>query len=674
MQKTILKRASVVAFGLLILVIVGVLIGGASAQAYEQKKATIRWDIVNIRQQPTTSSSVVSKLALGHELIITDEKDTSDGYIWYYVKYTASGVQKQGWVRSDCIIIHSVDNDFEAYLVSQGFPETYKTKLRELHKLYPNWVFQAQHTNLNWDDVIKAESKLGMSLISGNSISSWKSTQNGAYNWDTGKWVGLDGDSWVAASEGIIKYYMDPRNFLDETYVFQFLEQSYNSNLQTVQGMQNVTRNTFLAGTYQENGTKKYIDTLMKAAGESGVSPYTLASMIIVEQGANGTGKSISGVETGYEGYYNFFNVGAYATSNMTAVQRGLWFAKGSGVGATSYNRPWNNVTNSIIGGAIHYGEGYVKVGQDTLYLKKFNVQGKNPYTHQYMTNVMGAATEGQRMSKAFNEEARNANLVFKIPVFTNMPTSACAKPTGDGSPNYMLKSLSVTGQNLTPTFDKYTTEYSLIVPNDITSVTIAATALDSNASITGTGKVNLKVGSNKSSIVVKAGNGTTRTYTINIIREEPLEPEKPDIKVPVLNSSVYTLNTSQATVAGIKVFPVNASTFAKNLKVENGSVKITDANGNTYSGNVGTGHQVRVYDTAGKLNKTYTVVLYGDTNGDGKVNSLDLLRVQKHIIKVNQLSGIYGSAADTSKDGKINSLDLLQVQKQIIGAGSIKQ
>ena len=80
----------------------------------------------------------------------------------------------------------------------------------------------------------------------------------------------------------------------------------------------------------------------------------------------------------------------------MDAVTRGLWWASQSG----SYGRPWNGREKSIIGGAKWYGDNYPGRGQNTLYLKKFNVQGSNPYTHQYMTNIQAAASEGAELAK----------------------------------------------------------------------------------------------------------------------------------------------------------------------------------------------------------------------------------------------------------------------------------
>ena len=495
------------------------------------KNGKVKGSGVNVRKSPVSGASVC-KVNNNLAVKLTKQTKGTDKKTWYYITFKLSGASKAGWIRSDYITITTSssssssssgsDSSFENSLTKQGFPETYKTKLRALHKKYPNWKFEAQKTNLNWNTVIQNESRLGVNTVPTNSISSWKSVQTGAFDWDKNIWMGFDGVSWVAASESIIKYYMDPRNFLDETYIFQFMKQSYDSKDQTVSGLQSATNGSFMAGTYTESNKKiKFTDTLMKAAKESAVSPYALSAMIIIEQGINGTGNSISGNVSGYKGYYNFFNIGAYTTSSMTAVQRGLWFAKGEGKGNTSYNRPWNTRTKSIVGGATHYGKNYVKVGQDTLYLKKFNVQGSNKYSHQYMSNTIAAASEGARMAKAYTGTAKNSALTFKIPIYTSMPSSACKKPTVDGNPNYKLKSLSVSEQKLTPTFKKDTLSYTVIVPNSVSSVTISASPAYSKSSVSGTGKLSLKVGDNARKIVVKAQNGTTRTYTLKITRKK---------------------------------------------------------------------------------------------------------------------------------------------------------
>lgn len=652
------------------------------------RTGTVTASSLHLREGPGTEYGHITYLYNGETGTIIDESYATTGALWY--KMNISGAT--GWASSAYIDVKETvvvaDKEYNEYLASLGFPESYWPQLQALHVKYPNWVFEAQITNLNWDEAIAGESSLGKNLVHSGANTSWKSTQNGAYNWETGQWVVFDSGGWVAASKEIIQYFMDPRNALDDTNIFQFIKQSYDASAltaeqlaQTKADLIGMVSGTYLAGTCPGT-SRSYVDVIMDAAAESGVSPFTLASMMIQEQGTNGRGNSISGTVPGYEGYYNYLNIGAYQQGNMSAVERGLWYAKGSGIGATSYRRPWNNATDSIIGGSIYYGEGYVKVGQDTLYLKKFNVQGSSIYGHQYMTNVQGASSEGKHMAAAYDANARKAALVFKIPVYNNMPASVCPMPVGNDNPNYMLKSLEVSGYVLTPTFSMYETSYSLIVPNGVGSVTISAQALAATTSVAGTGTHGLNVGTNTFRIVTTAQNGAQRVYTINIVRQEAVTPdpgpgqEEPNpTPAPSISPSGYRIN-GDGTINGITAFPVNASDFKARIAVSNGSVKITTANGTEKAGtsNVGTGDQVRVYDLSGVHKLTYNVVIYGDTNGDGVVNALDLLRVQKHILNLSKLSDLYGCAADTSKDGTVNALDLLQVQKQILNIKAIEQ
>ncbi len=88
-------------------------------------------------------------------------------------------------------------------------------------------------------------------------------------------------------------------------------------------------------------------------------------------------------------------------------------------------------------------------------------------------------------------------------------------------SKNNNLSSLSITGNNITPSFNKDTLEYNLEVENDIRKITINATKEDNKSSITGTGEKDLTEGLNKFAIVVTAQNGSKKTYTVNITVKE---------------------------------------------------------------------------------------------------------------------------------------------------------
>ncbi len=661
MRKRYRKRGTALLLGLVLAVSqpAAALLPMVQALAYTERSASINGTNVNVRSGPGTTNSVVTRLTQGAAVTVIGEASASDGALWYQVRFTGSGgAETTGYVSSAYIkfpVSYTSDADFEAYLTAQGFPESYKDGLRALHAQYPNWVFTAQHTGLDWNEVIANESVVGTNLVSSGSISSWKSTADGAYDWTTSTWPGFDGSSWVAASQEIISYYMDPRNFLDENYIFQFLLQSYDGSVHTMEGLETMLKGTFMengsvaGGTYDSSGsssggtssgasdsggpgigigpggsdgssgtssgtetapsagetgasasdggvsfespsvalsrneaavvassygpgmdltgggdgtettvtgdssqsgsvqapssgTLTYAQIIMNAAQQSGVNPYVLAAMIIQENGKDGS-PSISGTRSPYEGYYNFYNIGAYATDSMDAVTRGLWYASQSG----SYGRPWNTVEKAIMGGAEYYGTNFVKAGQDTFYLKKFNVQGSNLYKHQYMTNVQAAASEGYQMSAAYSDEMKQTALEFKIPVYTNMPATACTKPAVDGSPNNKLGGLAVDGFALTPTFNMNTTSYDLIVDESVTSVTVQASALDSTASVSGTGTISLQSGTNEIRVNVTAQNGAVREYIIHVVRQAagPTYTEGAGGTVPETASSAGTASGS---------------------------------------------------------------------------------------------------------------------------------
>lgn len=119
-------------------------------------------------------------------------------------------------------------------------------------------------------------------------------------------------------------------------------------------------------------------------------------------------------------------------------------------------------------------------------------------------------------------------------------------------STNANLKSLSVEGYDITPTFDKDTLEYELEVENEIENITIKAGKADSSASISGTGEKELTEGLNKFEIVVTAEKGNKKTYVVNVTRKE-LNPIHVDVdgedftivrKAEVLEAPTYYSST----------------------------------------------------------------------------------------------------------------------------------
>ena len=479
-------------------------------------------DVLNVRSGAGTGYSKTGTVSYGDSLTILSETTDSSGAKWYkiscgnvtgyvsaaYVQLTSSGSQS------------SSDADFESYMTKQGFPESYKPYLRKLHEQHPKWIFTAQKLGVNWNTALKEECVVGRNLVHSSALASWKSMEKGAYDFNGGYWYGLDG-SWVAASKEIIMYYMDPRNFLNDTYIFMFENQSYDPSYQTESGVKTILADTFMSGSYTCPDTKKkytYSQTFMDAAKKSGVSPYHLASRCRNEQGVNGAPQSLGTVK-GYENYFNFFDIQAYATSTMTAAEMGCKYAKTTN---PTYLLPWTNQYKSIVGGSIFLGTGYITKGQDTLYLQKFDMVdgGNGLYYHQYMTCVFGQANEAISLKNAYSQDILNSAMEFKIPVYNNMPDKLCPKPTSSGDNNNYLKSLSVSGTSISPKFDKFTTSYTAKVNAEVSSVTVNANPLGKSAKVSGKGKVSLKTGENTIKVTCTAASGVKRTYTIKITRK----------------------------------------------------------------------------------------------------------------------------------------------------------
>ena len=86
-------------------------------------------------------------------------------------------------------------------------------------------------------------------------------------------------------------------------------------------------------------------------------------------------------------------------------------------------------------------------------------------------------------------------------------------------STNSYLKSLSVDKEKID--FNKNTTSYTIKLEHEVNEIKISGTTEDDKASISGTGTKKLKDYLNEFKIVVKAENGSTKTYIIKAIRKD---------------------------------------------------------------------------------------------------------------------------------------------------------
>ena len=385
-------------------------------------------DSYQVRKTADAEGEVCVSIPTGTTVEITGMDLDADWQLWFQVSFSWKDTSYTGYIQTGYLAYSNEklmewENRYfpRVMLLSAGnypdveqFPASYQNKLTQLKKAHPNWVFVKQNTGLDWEAVIKNENTGERSLI--------QTKMGSAYT------NGVHGQpGWSYASEAAIKYYMDPRNFLDETRVFMFEQLTYNPSYHTQSAVQNILNSTFMKGSIPGD-SQTYASAFFDIGSALKVSPFHLACRVYQEQG-KGESALISGAYSGYEGYYNYYNIKASGSSNKAIIENGLTYAKQQG---------WNSRYKSLQGGAKILSQNYILKGQDTLYLQKYDVDNSynGLYSHQYMQNIMAPYTESSMVKSAYQSTgAINNSFVFKIPVYLNMPSAACAKPGSTPAP-----------------------------------------------------------------------------------------------------------------------------------------------------------------------------------------------------------------------------------------------
>lgn len=402
---------------------------------------------IEIKTQPQSDADKLLSLPSGYQIKLLGF-EIAEETIWYQIETAKDDQVFQGYVRNENVV--SANQHFNEWKVQyeidsilavpdkkniaatgsstnlNAFPGSYRSYIQKLISTHPNWTFVPMNTGLDWNTVIENEMAPTRNLVPTYTMTTWKSTEEPYYDPKTGEWTEYSGGGWVQASESIVKYQMDPRNFLNEDTIFQFELLTFNSSFHNVNGVEAILKNTFMSKKVLEDksgGGITYGKAFMKIAESLGVSPYFLAGRVRQEQGSSGNSELISGKYPSFEGYYNYFNIGATGLTHEQVVINGL---------REAVEGKWNTRFRALQGGAKKAANNYIKRGQDTLYLQKFDVDGSydGRYYHQYMQNLLAAENEGKNVRNAYSDmNVLGNSFVFKIPVYENMPATASARP-----------------------------------------------------------------------------------------------------------------------------------------------------------------------------------------------------------------------------------------------------
>lgn len=537
---------------------------------------------VNIRADATTNSKSYGEISKDI-VTVNGQKKGTDNYTWYNITYGSI----TGYIRGDYVTLIDYENDkaFEKQIAE--FPESYRQILRVLHVVYPNWKFYADNISMTLDEAVALE--VGRK-VSETTALSWRSMDLGSYDWGTGKWSSQESGRWWYVSREVVGYYMDPRNFLNSSYIYSYLQLDYDPTAQNEEGLKKIIEGTFLEKGYSDqNDTQyggSYIKVIMEAARQSDVNPYVIAATIRQEQGVNGTSDLISGNYKGYEGYYNFFNVRA---NGENPVLNGLIYAKNNG---------WTSRSKAIIGGAKFMGNNYISTGQNTYFYMNYNIKDPDRIWHEYASAVHNATSSGNHVSDTY-KNLKNAQLNFYIPVYSVMPSSPVKLPAKNSKlNNYYFNSISVSG--LTPSFSRFTYSYDLKVTGDTT----VKVTMPEGASYVSANSYALGAGINTVRLKVKSQSGYTTDYVIDV-------------------------NTTKACT--LYIDSGNGIVPAKILRGDtNGDAIVTGRD----AANV----QMHILELPGKL-LTGNAFKGADTNGDGVVNGRDAANIQMDILDIKKLN-----------------------------------
>ena len=455
----------------------------------------------------------------------------------------------------------------------EAFPESYKPYLEILKQKYPNWNFIALYTNLDWKYVIDNENIFGKNLVPISYHDNWKNTKNGEYN------VEVD-SGWVDSSRKAVEYTMDPRNFLNEVRIFQFEVLSYDEKTNNIDGIEKILYGTEFYNRIVEyknsSGNNivtndKYSDLILRGGQTSKVSTYHLASRIKQEVGPFLSHSSISGIVQGFEGLYNFYNIGATSSSEpMGAIKNGLQYAKdGKGASQETKNKyliPWNTKERAITGGAIFIGSSYINIGQNTIYLQKFDVndeKGGELFWHQYMTNVLAPYSESKLVYNGYkNSGIFSTGLTFIIPVYDNMPELPVESPN--------ISENDFTSDN-TKMYANVTTK--LNVRSGPGSSYEIITTLDSKEQVTRIAK-GKQAGEYGIRVILENG-------VVGYVFQSYLE-KVPEIQVSDINLSIdkTTINKNERVKLNVEILPVEAENAKIEFSSSDNSVAIVDEDG----------------------------------------------------------------------------------------------
>jgi len=562
----------------------------------------------------------------------------------------------------------------------ESFPEEYKTVLEQIQKLHPNWTFEAYYTGIPWNTVVLNETAShGRNRVITSSDLCWKCT------------CGNVASGYACASEGIVKYYLDSRNFLNEVNIFQFLEISYNEKIHNVEGIKSAVKGTFLDSeiTYtviekkevevekeivvnsEENNENIQENNIITTENTDVVN--TVEENVIVDttktpEIKTEIVKEIQEVEVEYTKHYAEIILEAAKQSNMSPYSivtkiiqevgtKGSSSVSGTYEGYTGYynfynlgaydtgnaianglryarDKGWNNQYKAIIEGAKEIANSYTNAGQNTAYFYKWDVVG---------TKILESGS---------SQNVSSSNM-FWHQYMTNVqdPTSQSKSLYNTYAKNGVLdKALNF----IIPIYEN--------MPKEFISKPSGLTTEDGDLYY-----VNCTDGLAVRQKPTTAGErllSLSKNTIVAMLERECAEADgyKWD-KVKLANGVTGYIASKYLTLkeASIKQEYKYEETETENIIIMTLGITLEKIEGGTAVGEIKTGAKIKIGE------KEYTAVVLGDINSDGSIDTGDTFKLKQAIMEVKEISDKSQiKAADLNNDGLIDTGDSFILKKHI--------
>jgi beta-N-acetylglucosaminidase len=515
------------------------------------------------------------------------------------------------------------------------FPPSYRESLEKLHKAHPSWSFEPYFHDFSLEYAVDVEKK-----VAGRNLVPYYFTE---YR-DPAYPDPFDAGGWYAANRETLLFIMDPRNWLNEKYIFMF---------EKLSEVVDAPAEKRLRKMFSHNpDLLNMIPDIISASRAHGVSPVFVGTRILTEvqtKDANGrytiTPNAKGTLKISWEdykrlnlkvpydrSYYNVFNVGAY--HGESPQTNSIYYAMGYGTDdqeKKTYGLPWDSQYKAIYGGLTFIKEAYLDVGQNTNYYMKYNLRHSkgdlpNKVWHQYMGNAFAPATEGSVQYEA-NRDAGTLDeaFTFLIPVFQNMDNYAYTNP-GNRYPDHVPSQQPGSSDN------------------------------------------DYEIGPAKQ--FGNAGDRLRITYQYGYYVRAAAKTTSDEVGYLYQGDSALIL----ARVTGDNVYEGTNQWYK--VRLDNG--KIGYVNAYPYRQEIlkkvvrpTPTPTPKPQPTPPPSGQKYRL---GDLNGDGKISNTDLILIRYHLVGLRKLNADEIKRADINKDGRITNTDLILIRYHLVGLREIKE